>query len=301
MVTPDPVAHSARSTHLPLVSDSNLTIDYKHTTLHHQAAAAQSSSRSAHHEQMSGRTRLSPRLDLADDGACRRQGLFSTVIHRDVGCRRSVLLSPAATLTIHNKNSASQANDDVACKHGPSECLGNMIELCAADVYPNPKTYLGFTMCLTRQYARIPDQDLVEDCALEHGVDFDRVNDCMSRDEDYGLKLLRESVLRTEEVGVTTSCTVRGFLFLSEGFFSWDGRVEGGANELYRFDCKRRLGVSAMVESGRTVREGIGSRISFGILIVCIKDDDSQPAHVLLYNIAPRDLLTNHLITQIMN
>lgn len=30
-------------------------------------------------------------------------------------------------------------DDGVLCKHGPEECLGNIIELCAAQLYPDPK------------------------------------------------------------------------------------------------------------------------------------------------------------------
>ena len=98
----------------------------------------------------------------------------------------------------------------VQCKHGPDECLGNILELCAAQLYPDTKTYLGFTMCLTNDYAQIPEEALVKDCALEHGVDFDKINDCASKDDGaYGQDLLRESVNRTTEADVTLSCTVR--------------------------------------------------------------------------------------------
>ncbi|KAI9827230.1 MAG: hypothetical protein M1832_005368 [Thelocarpon impressellum] len=85
-------------------------------------------------------------------------------------------------------------DDGIACKHGPPECLGNMLELCAAALYPAPKTYLGFTMCLTRSYEDIPARHLVEDCALEHGIDFARLNGCVSSDDGYGVGLLRDSV-----------------------------------------------------------------------------------------------------------
>jgi hypothetical protein len=34
-------------------------------------------------------------------------------------------------------------NDGVDCMHGPEECMGNIIELCAAKLYPDPKIYLG--------------------------------------------------------------------------------------------------------------------------------------------------------------
>ena len=93
------------------------------------------------------------------------------------------------------------ANDGVECKHGPEECLGNILELCTQDIYPDPKTFLGFTMCLTKDYHLIPQRSLVEDCALEHAVDFKLLNECATRDDGgYGVKLLRDSVRRTTAV-----------------------------------------------------------------------------------------------------
>lgn len=92
--------------------------------------------------------------------------------------------------------------------HGPAECLGNIIELCAAEIYPDPKIYLGFTNCLASDYHNIPDRDLVESCAMEHGIDFQKLNHCIS-DEGEGIELLRASILRSQENNVTKSCTVR--------------------------------------------------------------------------------------------
>jgi hypothetical protein len=101
-------------------------------------------------------------------------------------------------------------NDGVSCKHGPPECLGNIIELCAASMYPDPKIYLGFTMCLTRDYKDIPEKSLVEDCALEHGIDFEKLSECAVEDNGgKGVGLLRDSVRRSTDAGVTKSCTVR--------------------------------------------------------------------------------------------
>ncbi|KAF2240110.1 hypothetical protein EV356DRAFT_10936 [Viridothelium virens] len=101
-------------------------------------------------------------------------------------------------------------DDGVDCKHGPQECLGNILELCAASIYPDPKIYLGFAMCLTGHYEEIPQRELISDCSLEHGMDFERLNDCVSKDDGaYGIDLLRHSVVRTAEAGVTKSCTVR--------------------------------------------------------------------------------------------
>jgi len=105
---------------------------------------------------------------------------------------------------------ATDHDDGVACMHGPGECLGNIIELCAASLYPDAKIYLGFAMCLEAQYGKIPGEEFVRDCAAEHGVDFGKVNECMSRDDGaWGMGMLRESVEATREVGVTKSCTVR--------------------------------------------------------------------------------------------
>ncbi|KAF2494331.1 hypothetical protein BU16DRAFT_528437 [Lophium mytilinum] len=101
-------------------------------------------------------------------------------------------------------------DDGVQCKHGQTECLGNIIELCAASVYPDPKIYLGFTMCLSKSYEDIPKKSLLEDCALEHGMDFDKINHCVSEDDGgFAMGLLRESVERSAELNVTKSCTVR--------------------------------------------------------------------------------------------
>ncbi|KAM5368644.1 hypothetical protein ACJZ2D_009416 [Fusarium nematophilum] len=92
-------------------------------------------------------------------------------------------------------------NDGVDCMHGPSECMGNIIELCARELYPDPKINLGFIMCLTRDYEHIPDRSLIEDCALEHAIDVQKLNECaVKEDGAYGLGLLRSSIQRTSEV-----------------------------------------------------------------------------------------------------
>jgi hypothetical protein len=83
-----------------------------------------------------------------------------------------------------------------------------MILLCAAKIYPSPIIHLGFANCIIRQYQRIPDKDLIQDCALEHGVDFEKVNKCIS-DEGEGVELLRDSFQRSSNAGVKYSCTVR--------------------------------------------------------------------------------------------
>jgi len=106
--------------------------------------------------------------------------------------------------------SIDDERDGVVCKHGQTECLGNIIELCAAHLYRDPKIYLGFTMCLSRNYSEIPSEDLVQDCALEHGIDFAKLNHCVSADDgERGVDMLRKSVQRSAAKGVNKSCTVR--------------------------------------------------------------------------------------------
>jgi hypothetical protein len=85
--------------------------------------------------------------------------------------------------------------------------MGNIIELCAAKLYPDPKINLGFTMCITRKYRDIPEQSLIEDCALEHAIDIKALNECAAKEDGaYGISLLRDSVQRTADVSHNTPC-----------------------------------------------------------------------------------------------
>ena len=117
---------------------------------------------------------------------------------------------PKVNFTLSYIGTPTDPDDGVSCKHGPSECLGNTIELCAAKLYPDPKMYLGFTLCMTREYPRIPDRELVHNCALEYGISFEELNECASKDDGaYGIGLLRDSVRHSSAVNATISCTVR--------------------------------------------------------------------------------------------
>lgn len=120
-----------------------------------------------------------------------------------------VEISDRINFTLSYIGKPTDHDDGVECKHGESECLGNMIELCAASAYPDPKIYLGFTYCLTRQYQKIPQRHMIEDCAMEHGIDFARINDCLTQDDGgFAADLLQASFVRSSEANVTKSCTV---------------------------------------------------------------------------------------------
>ncbi|KAM4056768.1 gamma interferon inducible lysosomal thiol reductase (GILT) domain-containing protein [Hirsutella rhossiliensis] len=158
---------------------------------------------------------------VADGGALKKSGLVPLEAHIISKCpdTRDALrqLILPAMQQVHDKVDfklnyigTPTANDGIECKHGPSECLGNIIELCARELYPDPKINLGFIMCLTKDYQEIPNRALIEDCALEHAIDFKALNECATRDDGaHGLELLRTSVLRTAAVNVTISCTLR--------------------------------------------------------------------------------------------
>lgn len=75
-------------------------------------------------------------------------------------------------------------------------------------------------MCLTRDYKDIPDRSLVEDCALEHGMDFEKLNACTVQDDGgYGMGMLRDSVRRSTEVCVEINC-----LFILKSFHANQNR-----------------------------------------------------------------------------
>jgi hypothetical protein len=111
--------------------------------------------------------------------------------------------------TLSYIGTATDHDDGVECRHGPDECLGNILQLCAAQLYPDPKQYLGFAYCMIKRLEEIPHRALIQECAAEYGIEFSRLNDCASKDDgSVGIGLLRDSVTRTKDAGVTLSCTV---------------------------------------------------------------------------------------------
>ncbi|MCJ1311300.1 hypothetical protein MMC25_004971 [Agyrium rufum] len=150
-------------------------------------------------------------------------------------------------------------DETVTCKHGATECLGNIFLLCAERLYPsgseafNPSSpssmgipeedpsgrsshalnltkSLGFANCLISSYKEIPSRELTEECALEHGVDFAALNACSSDEgEQGGYELLRNSVIRSRDARVEKSCTVRlqGEQWCVRDGGKWYGGQEG--------------------------------------------------------------------------
>jgi len=119
-------------------------------------------------------------------------------------------LNPShVNFTLSYIGTTTDHDDGVECRHGPDECLGNILQLCAAKLYRDPKQYLGFAYCMVKRLEDIPHRAMVEECAAEYGIEFQKLNDCASKDDgSFGIGLLRNSVTRTKEAGVTKSCTV---------------------------------------------------------------------------------------------
>ena len=90
-------------------------------------------------------------------------------------------------------------------------------------------------------YSRIPDRDLVESCALEHGIAFDALNSCVSED-GKGLDMLRASVERSHDANVIKSCTVRvaGENWCIRDGAEWKGCEAGSKPEDLVAEIKRR-------------------------------------------------------------
>ena len=101
--------------------------------------------------------------------------------------------------------------------HGPGECLGDAVLLCGETIYPynnavenSPTTFIPFTECLIHDYGQLPDHGFIKKCAQKVGVDFEKINQCVSEPGfDGGIEMLRHSFERSEHLGVRTSCTVR--------------------------------------------------------------------------------------------
>ncbi|KAI7858859.1 hypothetical protein BDC45DRAFT_433143 [Circinella umbellata] len=96
----------------------------------------------------------------------------------------------------------------IQCKHGPTECLGNIQELCFKQIYPDIDDWFdGFTLCLNEEYQDIgEDNDLAIKCAKRIGKDYDPVQNCIT--SLNGIQLLTDSVERTQSLNVEKSCTI---------------------------------------------------------------------------------------------
>lgn len=155
------------------------------------------------------------------------------------------------------------------CSNDLSVGMGNIIELCAAHLYPDPKINLGFTMCLTREYQAIPERSLVEDCALEHAIDIKELNDCATQDDGaLGLGMLRDSVRRSKDVSFPPrNCPSRS-LFRARRILT-TRKSRPALPRAVPCASTTKSTASATVENGRTAPTARASTTSSSLLRSC--------------------------------
>ncbi|KAI8928662.1 hypothetical protein BC831DRAFT_447487 [Entophlyctis helioformis] len=100
--------------------------------------------------------------------------------------------------------------DGFVCRHGESECVGNIQQLCARDLFPEANRWFSFVQCQNENdhWRSIPagSHECFKRAISPNQTDLDRWQACV--DGEYGSRLLRESLARTQAAGVTNSCTI---------------------------------------------------------------------------------------------
>ncbi|KAI0796787.1 hypothetical protein C8Q75DRAFT_862589 [Abortiporus biennis] len=117
------------------------------------------------------------------------------------------------SLTFIGRINASEPDYGVTCMHGPWECAGNVQELCAVK-YESTETWWNFVQCQNaegRYQVGLPE--VAKRCADVAGIDWNGITGaCAGQDHPEsageGIELLKKSVLKTTELGVTKSCTI---------------------------------------------------------------------------------------------
>jgi len=97
-------------------------------------------------------------------------------------------------------------NGNFECRHGPSECQGDIIELCAYNVTYPASQYGWWTMtvCMQSDYDNIPDN--AKSCAIQAGLDWTKINNCVN--SGFGNKLFSESIAYANSFGIRETPTI---------------------------------------------------------------------------------------------
>lgn len=75
------------------------------------------------------------------------------------------------SLAIIDEKSHCHTMQISASKHGPSECLGDIQELCFKHVHPDQRDWFAFDLCLNEHYEDIGnDKQLAHDCGKRMNV-----------------------------------------------------------------------------------------------------------------------------------
>jgi len=99
-------------------------------------------------------------------------------------------------------------NDDFQCLHGPDECAGDMIELCAQFVTEGKSEWGWWTMgvCMQADYDNIPGN--AEGCAQKAGLNWTAINHCVQ--DGMGTKLLAWSFTESAQVDSAPTIMIAG-------------------------------------------------------------------------------------------
>jgi len=118
------------------------------------------------------------------------------------------------SLTFVGHPNTSEPDFGVSCKHGPTECAGNVHELCAMK-YADPSQFWEFVQCQNYQgIDKIGEPETALKCANSAQIDWvnSGVGDCAGLDGSgkapEGVLLLQDSVNATAELGIQKSCTI---------------------------------------------------------------------------------------------
>ncbi|KAL5527769.1 hypothetical protein ACEPAG_6570 [Sanghuangporus baumii] len=118
------------------------------------------------------------------------------------------------SLEFIGKINDSEPDFGVTCLHGPGECAGNVQELCATK-YLDVQQWWAYLKCQNfNGRKKVGEPDIALKCAdtakfdwLGSGVGLCAGEDGSGKGEE-GIQLLKDSVRRTEELGIEKSCTV---------------------------------------------------------------------------------------------
>jgi len=99
-------------------------------------------------------------------------------------------------------------NDNYDCLHGPTECQGDMIELCAQFVTEAKSEWGWWNMgvCMQADYDNIPDN--AQGCAQQAGLSWSAINNCVTN--GMGDKLLSWSFAQSQNVDSAPTIMIGG-------------------------------------------------------------------------------------------
>jgi len=101
---------------------------------------------------------------------------------------------------------ATENVDNITCLHGPGECVGNRILLCAHNltITKSEWGYWNYGVCMQADYTNIPDN--APACAEKTGMPWKEINECASG--ALGLSLFKDSIAKSVSLQVKSTPTV---------------------------------------------------------------------------------------------